>query len=125
MQNPDGKFTTIETALKRLDLLDAGEVAELFKAIGVTGVPHSPCFCPVAKYIWQETGKAARVAFTITRVYSVSEEVYSYSASEETHGEAELEYTLHTLPSEVTRFIQKFDRGEFPGLEEKIDSASY
>ena len=99
---------SVVTAIERLNHLTADEVATLFESIGVTGIRGELAFCPVSRYIYQETGYASRVGFTVARIFTSDD--HAYDGSE-----------VVDLPEGVKRFIIRFEYGDFPAIEEILD----
>ena len=102
--------TTIETALERLDHLTPDEIADFLRAAGIKGKRRDLCLCPIARYLYLETGRAVSVALTVAKVYH---DEFLFDQDEDSS-----QYEVVDLPYGCYRFIQRLDRGGYGDLVE-------
>jgi len=95
----------VEASLWYLSHFTADEIADLFRREGIKG-SHGAAKCPVSNYLKRETDIR----------YSVFRSARQYD--EEQHCER-VERESYEVPSSAFIFIQRFDAGQYPDLEEE------
>jgi len=90
-------MTTLAESLETLGRLSPDEIYALFKFEEIKGTRNEPCGCPVARYLTKHTETPISVNYISARTYSP--------------------YTYHNLPETVSRFVWRFDEGQFRGVE--------
>lgn len=78
----------------------SAEVAGNLRSGGFTGIPDDSCNCPVARFLQRELGTV------------------SVTVGSQAHIEDEDEKNGVDLPKAVTDFVNNFDDGDYPELEE-------
>lgn len=92
-----------QVALDKLGALgDARDIALFLQAEGITGT-HLATSCPVANYVWRETGVSISVCSNFWA-----------------RDEAGRTYDQETVPPAVGKFIRSYDLLGFPELDEGI-----
>jgi len=95
----------VEASLWYLSHFSPDEIAELFRREDIKG-SHGAVTCPVSNYLKRETGIRYSV-FLSARQYD--EEQRCEVVQRESYG----------VPFSVFEFIQRFDAGQYPDLEEE------
>lgn len=88
----------------------ASEIARLFKDNAITGRRHIPHACPVAQYI----ARQVHLLPTATAVVGVTQVSISAITSDVWDTVARAD-----LPNQVRDFIEDFDLGAYPDLEDQ------